>query len=160
MKWKKGFYVDGHEKLVTLEYRKNSLADTWYMKGGHTGGFNLPEVGAKNWNRIVRLEKTAIIIKMWKVSTLLSTMSGLIQQGMNGLAFGDSLSMRMKDGEQPLIIFRHDEYIYKQYKLTKKTWMLPSRERQHVPKDEGQGVMISMMQLKEFGFGTPLSEEQ
>jgi hypothetical protein len=53
---------------------------------------------------------------------------GLFQQRMNGLAAGGSLSMRMKDGEQPLI-YRHDECIYKQYLLTKKAWSLQSEKK-------------------------------
>jgi hypothetical protein len=38
--------------------------------------------------------------------------------------------------------------------------MLPSGEKRPVPMDEGKGVIISTMELKEFGFGLPLSEEQ
>ena len=62
--------------------------------------------------------------------------------------------------EIPLVMFGHDECIFKQYLLTKKAWMLPSGETQLVPKEEGQGVMISAFQSREFGFGMPLMEEQ
>ncbi len=57
-------------------------------------------------------------------------------------------------------MFGHDKCIYKQFLLTKKAWTLPSRENQMGPKDEGQGVMISTLQLREFGFGLPIAEEQ
>ncbi len=73
---------------------------------------------------------------------------------------GGNLSVRMQSGKRPLIMFGHDECIFKQYLLTKKAWTLPTGETQLVPKDEGQGVMISAFQSREFGFGRPLSEEQ
>jgi hypothetical protein len=57
-------------------------------------------------------------------------------------------------------MFRHDKCIVKQYLLTKKAWTLPTGETQLVPKEEGQGVMISAFQSREFGFGMPLTEEQ
>jgi hypothetical protein len=85
---------------------------------------------------------------------------GLFQEQMNRLEVGGNLSMRIKAGEKPLIIFKHDECIYKQYLLTKKVWMLPSGKWQLVPKNEGQGIMISALQSREFGFGLPLIEEQ
>jgi hypothetical protein len=73
--------------------------------------------------------------------------------------FGGKLSVRIKN-ERPLIMFGHDECIFKQYLLMKKAWMLPTGETQLVPKEEGQGVMISAFQSREFGFGMPLTEEQ
>jgi hypothetical protein len=84
----------------------------------------------------------------------------LFQQRLNGLELGGSLSVRVKEGERPLIIFDQNECIFKQYLLSKKAWMLPSSEKQLVPKDEGQGVMISALQSREFGYGLPLAEEQ
>jgi hypothetical protein len=68
--------------------------------------------------------------------------------------------VRIKAGEKPLIIFGHDECIYKQYLLIKKAWVLPSGEKQLVPKDEEQGIMISDLQSKEFGFSVLLTEQQ
>jgi hypothetical protein len=38
--------------------------------------------------------------------------------------------------------------------------LLPMGEMQLFPKEEGQGVMISAFQSREFGFGMPLMEEQ
>jgi hypothetical protein len=76
---------------------------------------------------------------------------GLFQERMDRLEFGGNLSMRIKAGEKPLIIFGHEKCIYKQYLLTKKAWLLPSGEKQLVPKDEGQGIMISALQSRELG---------
>jgi hypothetical protein len=57
-------------------------------------------------------------------------------------------------------MFGHDECIFKQYLLTEKVWTLPTDEKQLVPKEEGQGVMISAFQSRKFGFGMPVMEEQ
>jgi hypothetical protein len=84
----------------------------------------------------------------------------LFQDRMSTTEFGGNLSVRLKEGEQPILSFSHDECIYKQYLLTKKAWTLPSGENKMVPKDEGQGVMISALQSREFGFGLPITEEQ
>ena len=161
---KKGFYVDGHEKAATLEYRKKFI--NRYM---------CCERRAHRWiqltlNESKELEEKKLIprnsgyrytngdgVNMveYHVDSL-----GLFQERMDRLEFGGNLSVRKKAGEKPLIIFGHDECIYKQYLLTKKAWTLPSGEKQLVPKDEGQGIMISALQSREFGFGLPLTEEQ
>ena len=49
--------------------------------------------------------------------------------------FGGNLSVRFPDNNKPLIVFR-------QYALTKKSWVGPNGKSVLVPKDEGQGVMI------------------
>ncbi len=38
----KGFYVDGHEKVATLDYRKKLLTDICVAREELTDGFNLP----------------------------------------------------------------------------------------------------------------------
>jgi hypothetical protein len=45
--------------------------------------------------------------------------------------FGGKLSVRIGN-ERPLIMFGHDECIFKQYLLTKKAWTLPMGEMQLV----------------------------
>ena len=37
--------------------------------------------------------------------------------------FGGNISVRFPRGEKPLIIFCHDECIFKQYALTQKSWV-------------------------------------
>jgi hypothetical protein len=59
----------------------------------------------------------------------------------------------------PLVIFGHDEHIFKQYHMTNKSWVAPNGERVLVPKDDGQGLMISTFQSREFGFGLEISDE-
>jgi hypothetical protein len=74
--------------------------------------------------------------------------------------FGGNLSARLKKDEKPLIMFGHDEAIFKQYLLTKKAWYGPDGISVLVPKDDGQGVMISAFQSRELGFGMALTKEQ
>ena len=84
----------------------------------------------------------------------------IFQERMNvDTAFGGRLSVRMEKDDKPLIIFGHDECIFKQYLLTKKSWTAPDGETVLVPKDEGQGLMISAFQSREFGLGINLSNE-
>ena len=59
-----------------------------------------------------------------------------------------------------MIIFGHDECIFKQFHVTKKAWTGPNGETVLIPKDDGQGVMISGFQSREFGYGLDLTDEQ
>ena len=73
--------------------------------------------------------------------------SYLFQDQMNKeTEFGGKLSVRLEQHEHPLIIFGHDECIFKQFHVTKKAWMGPNGETVLIPKDDGQGVMISGFQ--------------
>jgi hypothetical protein len=61
--------------------------------------------------------------------------------------------------DKPLIIFGHDESIFQQYHMTKSAWVAPNGTTSLVPKDDGQGLMISTFQSHEFGFGMEICEE-
>jgi hypothetical protein len=50
-----------------------------------------------------------------------------------------------------------DECIFKQYSTSRKGWMAPDGRKALIPKDEGQGVMISSFVSREFGYGMSLS---
>ena len=83
------------------------------------------------------------------------------QEKMNReTTFGGNLSVRKQENERPLLMFGHDEAIFKQFLLTRKSWCGPNGETVLVPKDEGQGLMISAFQSREFGFGLQLNNEQ
>ena len=83
----------------------------------------------------------------------------IFQKRMKGTKYGGNLSVQRDINEKPLIIMGHDECIFKQYLLTKKNWTGPDGEIALVPKDEGQGVMISALQSREFGLGMALSDD-
>ena len=53
-----------------------------------------------------------------------------------------------------------DECIFKQYLFNPKQWVLPDGTRPLLPKDEGQGTMVSAFCLREFGFGLNLTKEE
>ncbi len=57
---------------------------------------------------------------------------------------------------------RHSKFIicfFKQFMMVNKQWYGPNRETYVVPKDDGQGVMISAFQSQEFGFGLEVTNE-
>ncbi len=77
-----------------------------------------------------------------------------IQERMNAeTTFGGKSRVRYKDGRL-LIMWGLGKAIFKQYLLTKKG------EIGLTPKDEGTGLMISVMQCHKFGFGLEMSNEQ
>jgi hypothetical protein len=49
---------------------------------------------------------------------------------------------------------------FKQFIMTNKSWVGPNGETFPVPKDEGQGVIISAFQSRVFGFGMALGKEE
>jgi hypothetical protein len=74
--------------------------------------------------------------------------------------FGGNLSVRLKKEEKLLIMFGHDEAIFKEYLLMKKAWYGPVGKSLLVPKDDGHGVMISAFQVRKLGFGMASTKEQ
>jgi len=71
----------------------------------------------------------------------------------NNLAFSHSV-------RQPLIIFGQDEAIFKQYLMQLKVWLGRGGKQPLRPKDDGQGLMVSAMKCREFGFGFDLTPQQ
>jgi len=161
---KKGYYVDGHEKPGTIEYRKHFVSR-----------YLTYERRAHRWIQIDAKESAATENK-----GLVSRDSGYryttkngeemveyhvdsckeFQERMNSeTKFCGKLSVRMNKEEKPLIMFGHNKAIFKQYLLTKKSWYGPDGISVLVPKDDGQGVMISAFQSRELGFGVKLNQE-
>jgi len=64
-----------------------------------------------------------------------------------------------KQQQHQTLLIGHDKCIFKQY-LLKKNWVGPNGKNVLVPKDEGQGVMISNFQSHEFRFGLEISAEE
>ncbi len=62
------------------------------------------------------------------------------------LPFKGMLSIRKPPCSKPLIIFGHDECIFKQFLITNKSWKGNIGETAPVPKDDGAGLMISAFQ--------------
>jgi hypothetical protein len=74
--------------------------------------------------------------------------------------FGGRRSVRFTEEEPCTIIVGHDEMVIKQFLLTGKGWFGPNGELPLLPKDEGEGVMISGFVSHELGFGLTISKEQ
>ena len=74
--------------------------------------------------------------------------------------FGGDLSVRRNKSKKPLIMFGQDECIFKQYLFSNAQWCLPDGQRAIIPKDEGQGIMISAFVSREFGYGHDLNASQ
>ena len=53
-----------------------------------------------------------------------------------------------------------DECIFKQYLFTHSHWALPDGTTPPMPKEEGQGVMLSSFVSREFGYGMELTPAQ
>jgi hypothetical protein len=80
----------------------------------------------------------------------------LFQDRMNQeTKFGGELSV-CKDPQEKALI---DECIFKQYTMSTKSWVGPNGDTVPVPKDDGQGIMISAFQSREFGFGLDLTPD-
>ena len=82
----------------------------------------------------------------------------MLQDRCKHLRYGGNLSIRKPIDKKPIILFGQDECIFKQYAFTKKTWTLPDGTKPLIPKDEGQGVMLSSFVSREFGYGMELSD--
>jgi hypothetical protein len=82
------------------------------------------------------------------------------QDECNSLPYGGNLSVRKDPNVKPLLIMGQDESIFKQYSLSKKSWSDPDGTRALLPKEDGQGVMISSFVSREFGYGLNLTADQ
>ena len=71
----------------------------------------------------------------------------------SSLQYGGNLSIHKPPTQKPLMIIGQDECIFKQYIFKKKYWVLPDGTRQLIPKDEGQGLMLSSFCCRELGYG-------
>jgi hypothetical protein len=162
---RKGYCVDGHEKADTKNYRHKfieryfqyELRAFWRIQISQEEAHDLEQAGiivkgsGYNYNK----PETGLPMVEYHVETY-----ELFQERMNAeTTFGGKRSVRYKDGRM-LIIWGHDEAIFKQYLLTKKGWVGPNSEIGLKPTDEGMGLMISAMQCCEFGFGLEMSREQ
>ena len=162
---KKCYYVDGHEKEATVNYRWRFIERylgyekrmfRWIQITKQEAS-DLKDEGiiAKKGGYHYNHPETGVDMVEYHVDTC-----NLFQERMNKeTQFGGQRSVRYPEGRM-LIIWGHDEAIFKQYTLTKKSWRGPNGETAIVPKDEGAGIMISAFQCREFGFGMELSSQQ
>ena len=73
--------------------------------------------------------------------------------------FGGFLSICEPPEKPILFIIGQDECIFKQFIFSKGVWVHPDGVHQLVPKDEGQGLMLSSFCCRELGYGYQPSDE-
>lgn len=67
--------------------------------------------------------------------------------------YGGNASVRKPSEKSMLVSFGHDEAIFHQNSFSSRSWGGPEGQSVIHPKSEGQGLMISALQSREFGFG-------
>ena len=72
---------------------------------------------------------------------------------IDGVKYGGNLSVRKDEDAKIIISLGHDECIFNMFSFTKKCWNGCEGEQPIIPKDNGQGIMYSCIQSREFGFG-------
>jgi hypothetical protein len=160
---RKGYYVDGHEKPETISYRNKYVQRylqyerrmyRWIQISAEESEKKVQQ-GLVPRNSGYRYKNShGVDMVEYHVDS-----SKLFQDDADKeTRFGGHLSVRI-EMDKPLIIFGHDESIFKQYHMTKSAWVAPDGTTVLVPKDDGQGLMISAFQSREFGFGMEICEE-
>jgi len=163
---KKCYYTDTHEKSEIVEYRRSFCPR--YLKR---------EVRCHRWIQLPLQEAQEKFIDTARIDPSFG-FQYKNDDGVNMIEYhvddhddfhiimnqkhkyGGELSVRKPPDIRPLIIIGHDECIFKQYLSTLYAWVGSNGERGLVPKDDGQGVMISAFQSREFGFGMQLTQMQ
>ena len=160
---KKCYYVDSHESPENIAYRKEFISR--YFKY---------EIRAYRWYAITKEERDKLVS-----NGELDEMLGyyytdeenkemyefhvddniLFQTRCDDLPYGGNLSVRKPPGTKPLMIIGQDECIFKQYLFTAGYWMMPDGTKQLVPKDEGNGIMLSSFTCRELGYCCPIADD-
>ena len=75
------------------------------------------------------------------------------QEACKHLPYGGHLSVRKDPNSKPLMINGQDEVIFRQNTFTGSSWTLPDGTKQLLPKDDGQGLVLSSFCSRELGYG-------
>ncbi|KAI2508963.1 hypothetical protein MHU86_5458 [Fragilaria crotonensis] len=142
---RKGYYVDGHERKATVQYRWD-FCDRYLSLERRM--FRWIQVSLEEAEKLQALgevtkgsgykytdELTGKAMVEYHVDTCRGFMDCMNEQTI----FGGNLSVRMNPDERPVISFGQDECIVKQYSFTNKSWTGPNREQALIPKDDGLG---------------------
>ena len=159
---KKSYYVDSHKSPENIAYRKKFI--TRYFEY---------ELRSHRWYQISKEEKMEYVKK-----GSLDESSGYeydqnnqkwyeyhvddhldFQERCKDLPFGGRLSVRMPKDQEPIMILGQDECIFRQFVFSKGMWTCPQGHKQLLPKDQGQGIMLSSFCSRELGYGYTPSPE-
>jgi len=156
----KTYYVDGHENPDTVAYRKQYC--TKYIRD---------ELRCFRWFQLCEEE----VLKLEQQSNgQFKKEIGYKYNNSDGLTMfefhvddhesfathcnlvtihGGYLSVRKPPDSKPLIMIGQDECIFKQHLTTRSQWHLPDGTSKINPKTDGDGLMLSSFQSRDFGFG-------
>ena len=159
---KKCYYVDNHEKPENVIYRK-----------GYIHRYFQYELRAHRWIQIKEIR----YLKLVQDGELMED-SGYKYEDNNEVfyefhvdshplffdecittTYGGHLSVRKPENERKVMMFGQDECIFKQYSFNKQSWTLPDGTKPLVPKDEGQGLMLSSFTSRELGYGPTITSQ-
>jgi hypothetical protein len=77
----------------------------------------------------------------------------MFQSELNNLPYRGQLSVCKNPLDKPLMIICQDNCIFKHFSLMTKSWTDPDGACSLLPKDDGQGIMVSSFVCRELGFG-------
>ncbi|KAI2489598.1 hypothetical protein MHU86_24987 [Fragilaria crotonensis] len=143
---RKGYYVDGHERPATIQYRWDFCRRYFSYERRMHCWVQVTETVAK------QLEKEDMIAKGSGYSYLTNDSTPMREYHVDSFdpkkskeflgqivttEFGGNLSVRIQPSSKPLISFGHDECIFKQFPTPTKQWYGPNKETFMRPKDDG-----------------------
>ena len=170
-KFKKLFYVDGHEYMSQILHRRKFTTE--YLT-------NL-EPCSHRWVQIPADEYQTLISSLPDKDTPLSRGYQFIDPNTGIVMlefhvddhrclqmyacehcgeFGGKVSVRRPPNSRPVIIFGQDEFVFSQLSFNGMQWVGPSGKRSILPKNDGMGVMVSAFQSREFGWGMEITDQQ
>ena len=160
---KKCYYVDSHESPENVAYCKEFISRYFEYK-----------IRAYRWYSITKEERDKLVSSGELEESIGYHYTDknnkqmveyhvddniLFQTRCDDLPYGGNLSVRKPPATKPLMIIGQDECIFKQYLFTAGYWMMPDGTKQLVPKDEGNGIMLSSFTCRELGYGCPISDD-
>ena len=127
----KTYYVDGHEKMETIVHQKQYVSQ--YVKN-KVQCFRWVQLTIEEIEKIEKEDPTFERNNGYKYQdnqNQLTMYEYHVDQlnnshKINNQLFGESLSVRKKDEDKPIIMMGQDKCIYKQYLQVKKQWYLLS----------------------------------
>ena len=154
---KKTYYIDGHERPDNVAYRKEYIKRYLSYKRRCFRWIQLSEKEVEELEKEDELFTRDDGFKYKKNDLTYFEFHvddhSTFQSKCNHLLFGGHLSVRKKQGEKTIIMIGQDEAIFKQFLISAKQWNLPDGTCAPNPKDEGQGVMLSIFVSQDFGYG-------
>ena len=159
---KKSYYVDSHESEENVNYRNSFVSRNFQY-----------ELRCHRWIVLSKRERDELVVKGDILEELGYRFEKnneiffeyhvddqeIFQHKCSHLPYGGHLSVRKPPHLKPLMLLGQDECIFKQFVFTRGFWVLPDGTRQLVPKEEGQGVMLSSFCSRELGYGFPLTQD-